>query len=155
MHDADTHQLLDRGRNGGLRLSDLPGGIGNRHQGLALQQLVQPQGRRRGAPKRLDQGAIAGEELQDGARGGDGVAGGDDHAAQEEGEPGFPVPVFAHVLQPVVVGLVVLFEIQAEVQQRLAQHAALTQQKGDQQAAESAVAVEERVNRLELHMRKR
>src|SRR5262249_46853900 len=53
-----------------------------------------------------------------------------------------------------VVALPVALEIVREVEHRLVQHAALAQQEGDQQAPDAAVAVEERVNGLELRVRK-
>ncbi|MGD0105379.1 MAG: hypothetical protein ABSC06_15250, partial [Rhodopila sp.] len=40
------------------------------------------------------------------------------HAAEEKGDPGFPLAVFAHGLRVFVVGPPVLLEEQTEIQQR-------------------------------------
>ena len=66
------------------------------------------------------------------------------HAFQEESKPGFPVARASYVVQQVVVVASVLLEIEAQVQERFAQHTGLTQQQGDQEAPHSAVAVERR-----------
>jgi hypothetical protein len=47
----------------------------------------------------------------------------------------------------------VLLEEQAQVEQRLGQRPLSTEDQRDQQPAQSAVAVEKRVDRLELHVR--
>ena len=46
-----------------------------------------------------------------------------------------------------------MFEIQAEVQKRLPEEPGVAQHQGDQQSSQAAVAVQERVNGLELNMR--
>ena len=45
-----------------------------------------------------------------------------------------------------------LLEEQAQVEQRLIEHAGVDQHQNDQQPAEAAVAVEKRVDCLELHV---
>src|SRR5205085_6434799 len=82
-----------------------------------------------------------------------GLGGCVDYAGKEEIEPALPIAGLAHGLQALVVRAPVRLEVEAEVQQRLAHHLALAQKKRDQQPAEAAVAVEERVDRLELHVR--
>ena len=56
-------------------------------------------------------------------------------------------------VEAVVVLAAVAFQEEAQVQQRALQHAALHEQQRDQQTPDTAVAVEERVDRLELSVR--
>src|SRR5271165_4583055 len=110
---------------------------------------MQPQ-RGGGRPsKLLDPSAIVAEQPQKTLRRLDALPRGFGHTAQEEIKPRFPFAALAHSLQVLIVGRAVLFEEQAEIQQRLAQHALLAHEKGNQQAAEAAVAVKKRVDRLE------
>src|SRR5690606_27196199 len=74
------------------------------------------------------------------------------HALQEESEPGLPVAFPPDEVEQRVVLLAVLLEVEAEVEQRIAQHAVVAEQKRDQEPADAAVAVEERMDRLELHV---
>ena len=48
-----------------------------------------------------------------------------------------------------------LLEIEAEVEKRLREHAAVVEQQGDQQPADATVSVQERMDGLELHMGQR
>ena len=48
-----------------------------------------------------------------------------------------------------------LLEVEAQVQQRLLQHSGVVQQDRDEQSSDTSIAVEERVDRLELHVRQR
>jgi hypothetical protein len=48
-------------------------------------------------------------------------------------------------------GRSLLLQVQAQVQERLSQDAGVAEQEGDQQPADAAVAVKERVDRLEGH----
>lgn len=46
-----------------------------------------------------------------------------------------------------------LLEVEAEIKQRLSQHAFVVQDQGDQQSADAPVAIEKRMDGLELHVR--
>ena len=76
-------------------------------------------------------------------------------AREEKGDPLLPRSSLAHGLKEFVVGLPMLFEIVREIQDWLMKDAPLGQQKGDQQTADASVAVEEGMDRLELHVRER
>ena len=103
----------------------------------------------------LNEFAIGGEEHDQPPGGADGAVGRLVDAAQEELEPGLPVAVVPHgVEQPVVLGPVLL-EVEAQVEQRLAEHAGVAEEQRDQQPPDAAVAVEEGVDGLELHVRER
>src|SRR5438128_2436589 len=75
-----------------------------------------------------------------------------DDAAQEEREPPLEVASVPHRLEKVIVLLTVPLEIVRQVEHRLAQRGALTQEKRDQKSAHAAVAVEERVDRFKLRV---
>ena len=76
-----------------------------------------------------------------------------EHACQEEFEPLLECTVIPDGLQALIVALSMAFEIVRQVQHRLVQHLLLAEQEGDQQPADAAVAVEERVDRLKLRVR--
>ena len=59
----------------------------------------------------------------------------------------------AYMVQQAIVLHAVLLEIQAQVKKRLAQQAGVNQHQGYEQAANTPVAIQERVNSFELHMR--
>ncbi len=75
-----------------------------------------------------------------------------DDATQEEREPGLPSAQIPNGLEVVVVLLAVPLEVVREVKDRLVQDASFREEERDQQTADAPVAVEERVDRLELHM---
>src|SRR5205807_4929523 len=69
--------------------------------------------------------------------------------------PRFPIALQAdRVEQPVVLGAVALEE-KAQVQQRLGEQLPVLQQERDEQATDAAVAVEKRVDGLELDVHER
>ena len=110
---------------------------------------------RRAAELIGDRGPMLLAQLQDAPHRVGGLARDFDDPAQEKGEPCFPVAAFAHGLEMVVVRLPMLLEVVRQVEHGLVQHAALGQQERDQQPADAPVAVEKRVNGLELHVRER
>lgn len=71
-------------------------------------------------------------------------------AAKEEGDPRYEVALLARDQQVVVVLAAMLFEVGGEVEQRLAERAAQHQHQRDHQTSDPTVAVEERMDRLEL-----
>jgi hypothetical protein len=77
------------------------------------------------------------------------------HRVGEEGQPRLPIPRLPHLVEQGVVLCAVRFEVEAQIQHRLRQHPLGTKQQGDEEAAQTAVAVEERVDSLELHVGQR
>ncbi len=84
-----------------------------------------------------------------------GVAGLASCASEEERQPGHEVTVLAGDQQVVVVLAAVLLEVRREVEERLGQRVAEHEHQGDEQTPDPAVAVEERVDDLELVVRDR
>src|SRR5579885_517955 len=74
------------------------------------------------------------------------------HPLEEGFEPAFPVATIADCLKPIVVLRPVELEEVRKIEQRPFQDLLFAQQKGDQQAPDSSVSVEERMNGLELRM---
>ena len=81
------------------------------------------------------------------------IVGCDVHALQEERGPTFPVSGGAHGRQPRVVLGLRPPERHAEVEQWLFEQAPVLDEQRDQQPPNAAVAVQERVDGLELHVR--
>src|SRR5690606_15029864 len=74
------------------------------------------------------------------------------HALQEESQPGLPAALPPPEVEQRGVRLAARLEVEAEVQQRIAQHAIVAEQERGQEPADAAVAIEERMDRLELHV---
>src|SRR5690242_7028324 len=72
------------------------------------------------------------------------------NAPQKELEPAFPIPILANSHQAVVIVSPMHLQKQAQVEKRPTQHLPFTQKERDEEPADTTVAVEERVNRLEL-----
>jgi len=72
------------------------------------------------------------------------------HSLQEEVEPLRPALTSSGPVESVVVKTSMLFEEQAEVQNRLAQHPFGTKHESYEQPSDPAVAVKKRMDRLEL-----
>ena len=66
-------------------------------------------------------------------------------AVEEELQPCLPVAILADLLQQVVILAAMRLEVEAEIEDRLLQDALRAEQEGDQQAAETAVPIEERM----------
>lgn len=62
------------------------------------------------------------------------------YAIKKEVTPAFPIALEPHILQQILIKLAVFFEMQAEIQDRLHQHAVGAQQKCDQQTPQTAIA---------------
>ena len=75
-----------------------------------------------------------------------------DHGLGKEIEPRFPVAGKADVVEEFVIILAVHFEIETEVEHRLPQHLLLAQEQRDEQAAKTTIAVQKRMDSLELHV---
>jgi hypothetical protein len=80
------------------------------------------------------------------------VIGLDGDTVQEELEPLGDLAALSDVLQPVVVVALALIEVAGEIQQRCRQPPAVREVEHDEEPPEPPVAVEERVNGLELVM---
>ena len=106
-----------------------------------LQHVVQAQGRSAAHPLPRKPFAILLEQGDDACRRLERLVGGGRHAVQEELQPGLPRAALPHLLQQTVVILAMRFQIEAEIQQRLAQHVIGAQVQRDQQAPGTAVAV--------------
>jgi hypothetical protein len=74
------------------------------------------------------------------------------HARQKELDLYFPVSGGVNAREEIVIDLAIVFEIQTQVEDRLRQRAAATEQESDEKTSESSVAVEKWVESLELHM---
>ena len=72
---------------------------------------------------------------------------------EKELNPPFPVTVVANGHEPVVILLPMGLEVVAQVQEWPIEHAAFAKQQRDEEAPDTSVAVEERMNRLELCVR--
>ena len=77
------------------------------------------------------------------------------HAFQKEIHPGFPVAGGADAVEQVVIHRAVRFEVEGKIEQRLCKQTTVVQEQGDEEAAEAAIAIEKRMNGLELHMGER
>ena len=120
--------------------------------GLFLEDVVELD---RGGPfaaEGVEAGAVLLKNLEQSAGGVGGLVGGFFDALQEEIEPLFPGAVGADALEEFVVGAAVFFEKKAEIEERLGQDAVVAEQHRDEEAAGAAVAVEERVDGLELRV---
>lgn len=134
------------------------GGADQRGRGgdrLALHSVVDREHRRRGAPQSGDAVAIRVDQCQQRIGRARRLHGAHLHALGEKIQPAFPVAAQPHLVEQFVVQRAMFLEEQARVEHRLAQHTVGDQLQHDQQAPEAAVAVEKRVNGLELHMRQR
>ena len=85
----------------------------------------------------------------------DSVPGLEFHPAQEIRQPRLPFPVFRHPLQAGVVLLARSFKVSAQVEKGFRQEAAGDEQQRNEQAADAPVAVEKRMDGLELRVDER
>ena len=74
------------------------------------------------------------------------------NSLDEECQPVFPCALSANALQQIVVLITIALQIKAGIQKWFCQSALCAQKKRDEQSSESAIAIEKRVNRLELNM---
>src|SRR4051812_22816773 len=109
----------------------------------------------RAATEPVDLVAVCLDERPDRARGGGRRARDRDHTFEEELEPLFPRALRSDTLEVVVVGVPMLLEVEAQVQQRLREHLVGAEQQRDQEPTDAAVAVEKRMDRLELDVSER
>ena len=78
-----------------------------------------------------------------------------DHTGEKEGEPFFPITIEPDILEKLVVGLPVAFKMKGKVEQWLAEDTFRTKDEGDEKTAETAIAIEKRVDRLKLDVSER
>lgn len=77
------------------------------------------------------------------------------HSIEEERQPLLPHTFRAHALQQRVVGTAILLQMQTEIKKRLRKDALVNKEQRYQQSANTTVAIEKRMNRLELHVGER
>jgi hypothetical protein len=92
------------------------------------------------------------EEIHEPAGGLNSAVGGGFHAFQKKVHPGFPVSRGSDAVEQIVIHGAVFFEEEGEIEQGLREKAAMVEQQGNEQAAEATIAVEKRMDGLELHM---
>ena len=73
-------------------------------------------------------------------------------AVEEEFEPRLPGAILADFLQQAIIVGAARFQIEAEIEKRIAQHAIGAKEERHQKTAHAAIAVEEGMDRLELDM---
>ena len=118
-----------------------------------LERLVHAQGGPEpSSPALREPPAVLPEQGGQPVGGGDGRLGGYAHAFEEERKPGLPVTIEAHAVQQFVIHGPVFVEEQAEIQQRLLEDPGVVQQECDEEPSDTPVAVQERVDGLELHV---
>ena len=76
------------------------------------------------------------------------------HTGQEEFQPCFPAAMFTDFLEQPVIGGSVRLQIEAEIEKRFFENTLFAKVKCNQEPAETAIAVEKGMHRLELNMRK-
>jgi hypothetical protein len=74
------------------------------------------------------------------------------HSVEEESNPTIEVTSAPHVLKVFVVLRLTFLEVGTDIQERLGEHSLLHEEEADEEAAKPAVAIQERVDRLELVM---
>jgi hypothetical protein len=150
--NARGHEQLDRPPRRGL------GGLYelyhrcDGHDWVTRQELEEPQCNDRHPILGEHVRAVRGDEREQLPRGGDRLVGDRRDPVEEEVEPAFPVALYAHRVEATVVVLAVPFEEEAQVEQRLGQQLPVLEQQCHEQASDAAVAVEVRVDGLELHV---
>src|SRR5690606_27174707 len=72
------------------------------------------------------------------------------HATEKEVDPGHPIPELAHPQQEVHVAVAVSLEKRAQVEERAIEATVADQEEGNQEPADPAVAIAERMDRFEL-----
>ena len=89
-------------------------------------------------------------QADDGLGGGGGLLGGLGDATQEEAKPALPPAVLPYGAEPIVVLGPVALQVVAYVEERPVQDARVDELEGDEEPAHAPVAVQERVDGLEL-----
>ena len=75
-------------------------------------------------------------------------------ADEEKFKPSFPRAVFTHLLQEAIVVRPMRFQVEAEIEERLAQNAFCAEIEGHKQTADTPITVQERVDGFELNVEK-
>ena len=149
---AGRSERADGASGGGLGRLQQPHHRGDAHQGMAREQFKEANsGGGRGVVLKHPR-AIRGDQGEQIPRGGNGLVGDARNAAQEEIRPPLPVPIGAHGAQAAVILVAMSLEEEAQIQERLREELPVLQKQRDQQPADAAVAVEVRVDGLELNV---
>ena len=137
-------ELLEASKRGVHRRSgqaELGGRAAGREHDASTGELVDAHCGGGAAPQPVNLRAVGFDQLADLPRRlGRGARDGDD-ALKEELQPGLPCPFGAHSLKMVVVGVPMLLEEEAEVEQGLLEHILRAEQERDQQAADTTPAI--------------
>src|SRR6266849_6724851 len=96
-------------------------------------------------PNGLDAFFVCGGQSHQGAASLGGLGSGLRNPRQEKAQPRLPVTGEPHLLEQFIVPLAVLFEVQAEVKQRLLECPFGTEQKSDEQSSQAPVSIQERM----------
>src|SRR6185312_15385129 len=150
LHDPDLTERRQRRSDGRRGEGQELGGLGDGDERVRLEQLMHAQSRARHPSQLGDPRPIPGEELSNFGRQIHRLASRLLDSLQEEADPALPVARGPDPLEELVVALAVLLEVEAEVEERLPERTLVAENERDEEAPEPAVAVEERVNGLEL-----
>src|SRR5690606_1273734 len=74
-------------------------------------------------------------------------------ALEEVSDPPFPIACRAHAIEAAVVFRPMAFEVEAEIEEGLREESPILEEERHQEPSDAPVAIEERVNRLELHVK--
>jgi hypothetical protein len=140
------------GRSGWKTHLHLAGGISDREERVGLGVPIDQQGRSRSASESFNLFLVCLEELVDIPGHPHGLIGGIPYPLKEEIQPLGPTGAPAGSIETLIVELPVLLEEETEIEDRLAQNLLSTEHEGDEEPADSAISVKERMNRLELGM---
>lgn len=135
-HSRASRNVVERGNRPGAQRAEHA-----RHAGGAAAEL-------------LDAPRVLVKQCEQPVRGVYGAACGLRDAFEKEIEPRLPVALETNGVQTLTILCSMLFEIQAQIQQRLRQDAGIVQHHGNEQPLHAAVAVEKRMNAFEPHMGK-
>lgn len=155
VQDSEVHECLHVPCGGGEAHAGLLGEKADGGHGAAAQCVEQVQGIGGAASERAHLHGVLLKEGEQAVRGVHCAGSGLLDAFEKEIQPRFPVAGVAHGVELAVVLGAVLFEIQREVQERLAQHAVVMQDQGDEEPSHAPVAIQKRVDGFELHVRER
>ena len=139
--NAELLQVLQRfchgrGRQAGYACSGRDG-----NDRIALQVLIDAQYRGGSSPKPFDLAFMLVEHGYNLPKGGRSLFRGFLHSRHKKMKPGFLVTLRTDTVQQVIIRRSLSFEIQTQVQDRLAEHSFLTEKKRDQEPTKPAVPI--------------
>ena len=120
--------------------------------GFLLQEIVYSQDRSRSVALSGDTLTVALEQIHDAGCRIESLIGGFSHTIKEKFKPSFPCALLADFLQKAVIVGTMRLEIEAEIEERLMQDILNAEIERHQQTANAAIAVQEGMDGLELHV---